>query len=329
MNVYTFSTQGHITHYAHAFFALLIPLIEYYRNKKSLVGLNLEINAGSMMKLVNDLFLPNNVTWLNNYSLLKSNIYDNYDVYLKMSYKRLTNKLPKNVIMLDAYDIFDKMYYDFVDKKLNVNIKQLNALLLRYFKGEKLNKTDNIKRKKLLYTYLWHKLKRLQPIVCNYVSALSIKHVSLNPSPLILLIERPRPTFLTNDLYLNAGGQRRFIYNFEELSATLTGMWPNNVIVRDVGALSIYEQYNLFSNADIIIGQHGAGLCNIYFSKANKVLIEILPEWGQNNWFKNLADFCELGYIPIEQPPLTKDEAYYFFKELETKGIVIDYKLVD
>jgi len=42
-----------------------------------------------------------------------------------------------------------------------------------------------------------------------------------------------------------------------------------------LGTMSVLEQIELFSNADVVIGTHGAGLANILFCKPNTKVIEI------------------------------------------------------
>jgi hypothetical protein len=56
--------------------------------------------------------------------------------------------------------------------------------------------------------------------------------------------------------------------------------------------LSLHEQRRLFANAKIIIGQHGAGLCNVIFARrsdgSQNHLLEI-SHWGLQT-IKNLAE---------------------------------------
>jgi hypothetical protein len=94
--------------------------------------------------------------------------------------------------------------------------------------------------------------------------------------------------------------------------------------------LDIFEQYNIFKNAEIIIGQHGAGLCNIYFAEDNFKcsLIEITPEWNiNNNWFKNLSKLCNINYQAIFQNIMTQEEAKEYIMESQLKDI--DWNIVN
>jgi hypothetical protein len=60
---------------------------------------------------------------------------------------------------------------------------------------------------------------------------------------------------------------------------------------------SLFYQYQLFKNASIVIGQHGAGLGNIFFMRPNSNLIEIMSPWGrQGNHFKNLSNYLRINY---------------------------------
>jgi hypothetical protein len=124
----------------------------------------------------------------------------------------------------------------------------------------------------------------------------------------ILLIERPfiQPT---NNLLENSSGQRRTIYNHLELKTALTNLYGDDFLNCNLDMMSFEEQYYLFKNVKIIIGQHGAGLVNIFLSKSNYKthLIEITPEWN-NNWFKNLANLCKINYYNVSQPAMTRSD---------------------
>lgn len=67
----------------------------------------------------------------------------------------------------------------------------------------------------------------------------------------------------------------RTISNFKDLEKTLI---ENNFLILYLEEMSISKQIEFFSNADFIIGIHGAGLANIIFShKNNPEIIEIAP----------------------------------------------------
>ena len=58
--------------------------------------------------------------------------------------------------------------------------------------------------------------------------------------------------------------------------------------------LSFKEQVQLFNDAKIVIGQHGAGLVNSFWCQKNTVLIETDPRHTLT--FKHIADILLLDY---------------------------------
>jgi len=70
--------------------------------------------------------------------------------------------------------------------------------------------------------------------------------------------------------------------------------------------LSFREQINLFSNADYIVGLHGAAFANIIFSKKNTKILEIQSN-GTGDVIKNLAISSDLLYDRITIKPDSHD----------------------
>ena len=70
--------------------------------------------------------------------------------------------------------------------------------------------------------------------------------------------------------------------------------------------LPFVEQLKYFYNADLVIGTHGAGLCNLMFCKKHTTVIEILPLRLPINiiknslyWFKNISNSNNLRYHSV------------------------------
>jgi capsular polysaccharide biosynthesis protein len=61
-------------------------------------------------------------------------------------------------------------------------------------------------------------------------------------------------------------------------------------------ALSVDEQIALFSNADIVVGPHGAGLCNIVFAKPGCRLVELHMDSWIHWCFRHLAAVAGVDY---------------------------------
>jgi Glycosyltransferase 61 len=76
-------------------------------------------------------------------------------------------------------------------------------------------------------------------------------------------------------------GSWRTIVNGAELETALTDL---GVAVVDPGALPLAEQVALFRGARVVIGQHGAGLTNVLFSRRAH-LIEIVGGYGAAEYY--------------------------------------------
>ena len=69
--------------------------------------------------------------------------------------------------------------------------------------------------------------------------------------------------------------KKRRLLNFDELEAALR---PRGFDVVELEALDFESQVELFYDAEAVVGTHGAGLTNVLFSEAVKV-VEIFPSW--------------------------------------------------
>ena len=97
-----------------------------------------------------------------------------------------------------------------------------------------------------------------------------------------------------------SGKERRYITNHDEIVKYLNMTYPDNFINVSLERTSIYYQYLLFKNANIIIASHGASLSNVIFMKENTSVIEIISKHKLNkdneDTFKNLSLFCKLKH---------------------------------
>jgi capsular polysaccharide biosynthesis protein len=60
------------------------------------------------------------------------------------------------------------------------------------------------------------------------------------------------------------------------------------------------QQVEIFSDAKIIVGPHGAGFTNAVFCQPGSALIEFLPQWRKIDCFERLARFVGMEYRSIE-----------------------------
>lgn len=127
-------------------------------------------------------------------------------------------------------------------------------------------------------------------------------------NPLIVLIGRDKP-----DQYYKserserraAGSERRDIPNFPQLASAVASVYPSAVAVK-LEKHTLAYQIALFSQADIIIGQHGAALLNVLWARPKSTLMEIMPDPLMSRplaprYFSELAECMGLNYIRVPQ----------------------------
>jgi hypothetical protein len=98
-----------------------------------------------------------------------------------------------------------------------------------------------------------------------------------------------------------ANANKRKISNEEELISILNNKGFKIILAED---LSFTDQVLLFSEAEIILGLHGAGLVNMLFMKKNCYVIEIRRyDDSRNNCFFTLASELDLNYFYLLAEP--------------------------
>jgi hypothetical protein len=131
-----------------------------------------------------------------------------------------------------------------------------------------------------------------RPVLFKNIIPYVSNRLTLTSSPYkVLLIERGKSKS-------DSGAHRRFLPNHRRLESKLSTYFGDifkNVILENI---TIDEQVSLFMNADIVIGQHGAGLCNIVWMKnLNSLVIEFPPHAVDT--FKNMCKAKEIKYVRI------------------------------
>ena len=98
---------------------------------------------------------------------------------------------------------------------------------------------------------------------------------------------------------------------------------PLGFDVLTLAGMSFAKQVELFSQARIVIGPHGAGFSNVVFCQPGAVLIEILPKGRSVDCFEKVAGFVGLDYRaiasevhPAPGKPCDTDDHYVDIAEL-------------
>jgi capsular polysaccharide biosynthesis protein len=98
----------------------------------------------------------------------------------------------------------------------------------------------------------------------------------------------PRKLFISR-----ADTSNRKIVNEDDVAKALTS---RGFDVMTLSNLSLSEQISLFSNAEVVIGQHGAGLTNIGFCSAGTKVLELHNPSYQNWCYRRIAALFGLRY---------------------------------
>ena len=94
--------------------------------------------------------------------------------------------------------------------------------------------------------------------------------------------------------------------------------------------LSAEEQINLFQNAELIVGVHGAGLVNLVFCSENTKALIIDVErnataGGVANMFTGLAEIMKLRWeLLIVEEEILEGIDYSNFHNLHCRDVIID-----
>ena len=95
-----------------------------------------------------------------------------------------------------------------------------------------------------------------------------------------------------NKIYLKRSGRRKVI-NEAEIIPILEKF---NFIILEDSPLSIFDQFNLFQSAKIILGPHGAGFSNILYCRKNTKIIEFFPKNYYPPYYFYLSGALGLDY---------------------------------
>lgn len=302
ISIYFHCQEGSVTHYFHFFYGALIPLIEYHLAHPDHI-FRLMTDIGPLKRLI--LELPITIIELFGPDLTSNGrFHDDKSIHRHQQLSQSSSQRSPQEVHLPTYDLFGNDFYQD-----------------RYFK-KKLNISTMIS-------------------VMNYFTTTIPPYIDLLPTYDIVVIQRSSDIYYTKgcidrqEIYRTSGDMRRSILNHHELVNELISQYPQQVLNIVLERSSLYFQYKIFSNAKIIIAQHGASLANIFFMqnidnlsssrsheedeifinkgkkrrveenvnrKNGKHVIEIMTPWGHNgNHFYNLSDYFNVNYHRIDQ----------------------------
>lgn len=88
---------------------------------------------------------------------------------------------------------------------------------------------------------------------------------------------------------------KRKILNEDEVFALFK---PYGFVCYEMSKLSVLDQILIMQNADVVVGEHGAGLTNLLFSKKDTLVIELFQKLvDSSDWW--VAHLVGLKYVPV------------------------------
>lgn len=258
--------EGSVSHYYHFLYGALIPLIEYHLSnidKKLLIT----TDVGPFQSTLLDIFTPQVIVGFEQPIIPAGEKY-----FDDKSMNWIRTKRPDEVI-LPAYDVFNA---DIMRNRAKSQDKLRHLLSIR----------DTILQ--FMNDRIPDEYKHMQTFE-------------------IILIQRATEQYyidksMTNpdesrSIFYTSGKQRRDITNHAELLEGMKRTFPGKVGNIILEGKSIFYQFELFKRARIVIGQHGAGLANIFFMTPGTHMIEIMSPWGRRgDHFRNLANSLQINY---------------------------------
>lgn len=147
---------------------------------------------------------------------------------------------------------------------------------------------------------LWIDANRAWPFRSAYVFSNFSQYGFLHQRGASILqdiLQAPAPVLGSRRLYVSRqDATRRRLHNENEVFSTLE---RNGFELIVPGKLSFQEQRQIFSEAEIIVGPHGAGLVNMIFAGRGATVIELRSNAGGLQHFAQLAQALGQRYVAI------------------------------
>lgn len=130
-----------------------------------------------------------------------------------------------------------------------------------------------------------------------------IPTVEVSDNPILVIDRASSDDFHSGPLSETemSGARRRSVPNLPEVAESIFA--PNSFVIEDLAQVAPEVQVALARKADVLIGQHGAGLTHMIWMKPGSIVIEIQPPLPDEavEVFSSLAKALGLEYIRLPQ----------------------------
>lgn len=159
----------------------------------------------------------------------------------------------------------------------------------------------------------WERFERrpLREISDRIVRETACEHrASSNHAEVVILLRNHVPDYFQNNQNLKYGESKRDIPNLHLLANFFENKF--RVVCVDPGSMKPLEVVQVFSRAKLVVGQHGAGLTNIFFLPKNATVVELCwPDFQSTPYspiYGLLSNRLGLKYmqLPVQTGPRSK-----------------------
>lgn len=105
--------------------------------------------------------------------------------------------------------------------------------------------------------------------------------------------------FEEKKIFIDRSDSKFFHSQIENLDEVYDLLKKNKFEILKLSNFSFEDQINYFNNAKIIIGAHGAGLCNLIFCRPKTKVIELSNKEFKCDVFKNISKVNNLSYYKL------------------------------
>lgn len=260
----------------------LLPEISLQLSKNYLISIeNNSVLKTGTKKLVQKKFSGNILSLVQGVSAI-----DNYGHWM-------LDILPKLCISEKILNLneFDGIYLPNIKRRFQIDsLKYFNINPKKYIDGSELN---HIFAEKLTIpqhpywetnAYQMDTVANIDPDIINILRTKFLKNIkNLNKEK--LFIDRSDSKYFHSQ-----------IENMEELYEFLK---KNKFEILKLSQITFEEQISLFQNAKIVVGAHGAGLCNLIFCDPKTKVIEFSNKEFKCDVFKNICKINNLDYYKL------------------------------
>jgi len=210
--------------------------------------------------------------------------------------------LPKIHISLEKFKL-NEIDYFYVQNNLNFQKQSLARLKIPENRIIDANKYRHIKADKIIAIshhvynngdYILNSQKNQPQWSINWLKKKFIKNKTIKKNKKKIFIDRS-----------DSLSSHCKIINYEE---TIFLLKKYNFEILQLSRLNLIQQINVFNNAYIVIGVHGAGLTNLAFCKKKTKVIEIRNRPNPNKIFEKISFYNKLKYKLILENEIKNNE---------------------